>query len=293
MFNDPTGAKFERTLTSSGQSFVALFEHWYETGIENAMEGKYTAYNPGNIPDDGGGGGGQVGNGFFGSGWGYGDLQNTYFNNGGNDGEVTGVMPTVTIGATRQSDGSLSFGDANWDWNGGRMGSDGWSAVQSYANIGIMNDPSSVYHMGHSALLVGGDKDGMGWTVIYKVGRQGGNIITGGPSKPKYFKHFNTLDGVLSDEKLSRYNRIAFFKLPAHKVDLAIAEMSAQADSYYSVFYNNCGHAISNTFEAIGLNGANTSGTPANDPYGYATPNYMYLYMMQHNKTFIQEIIRK
>jgi len=69
MFNDPTGAKFERTLTSSGQSFVALFAHWYETGIENAMEGKYKAYNPENIPDDGGGGG-QVGNGFFGFGMG-------------------------------------------------------------------------------------------------------------------------------------------------------------------------------------------------------------------------------
>ena len=133
MFNDPTGAKFERTLTSSGQSFVALFEHWYETGIENAMEGKYKAYNPENIPDDGGGGG-QAGNGFFGSGWGYGDLHNTYFNNGGNDAEVTGVMPTVTIEATRQNNGTLSFGDAQWNWNGGRMGSDGWSALPSFGS---------------------------------------------------------------------------------------------------------------------------------------------------------------
>jgi len=136
MFNDPTGAKFERTLTSSGQSFVALFEHWYETGIENAMDGKYKAYNPENIPDDGGGGG-QAGNGFFGSGWGYGDLHNTYFNNGGNDAEVTGVMPTVTIEATRQNNGTLSFGDAQWNWNGGRMGSDGWFSSEGKVESGI------------------------------------------------------------------------------------------------------------------------------------------------------------
>ena len=63
-----------------------------------------------------------------------GAAQDSYYSNGGTDAGVRGVQPSVIVSATR-SNGGLSFGQANWGWNGNSMGGEGWSYIGTNQSV--------------------------------------------------------------------------------------------------------------------------------------------------------------
>src|SRR5690606_23767378 len=55
-----------------------------------------------------------------------GEAKGNYYSNGGTDGLVRGVQPTIIIKGSYQN-GNFITKETIWNWNGNRMSSEGWS----------------------------------------------------------------------------------------------------------------------------------------------------------------------
>ena len=99
--------------------------------------------------------------------------------------------------------------------------------------------------------------------------------------------------------KTKKYRRAAIFGVTENQARAASDDMMKEATSWYNLYTNNCGYAVSNTFEHIGLNGAYVKSLVPS-PGGYATgqycnpmPNVMYSNMIENNRaTLVTEIIK-
>jgi hypothetical protein len=171
--------------------------------------------------------------------------------------------------------------------------------------VAVVNAPNGADGFGHNALMAGNDKTG--WTLTSKEGRQEGsskadpsnNGSTGGPALPPRVAKFSTMKDFFNDSHFKEYKRAAIFAVTQKQATMANEIMLKEAASRYSILYNNCGHAVSNTFEKIGLEGAYVrTAVPA--PGGYATgltcnpmPNVMYSDMIGNNRAkLVLQIIK-
>jgi hypothetical protein len=170
--------------------------------------------------------------------------------------------------------------------------------------VAVVNAPNGAEGYGHNALMVGNDKTG--WKFISKEGRQNGssksdpsnNGSSGGPALPARTAKFNTMNDFVKDPNFKEYKRVAIFGVTQKQADMAFSVMTKEANSWYSILLNNCGHAVSNTFDQIGLRGAESSmpylhgggqGPGPTGPY----PNIMYQRMIGNNRNdLILQIIK-
>jgi len=169
--------------------------------------------------------------------------------------------------------------------------------------VAVVNAPGGAEGYGHNALLVGNDKTG--WDFVSKEGREkesssadpSNNRSTGGPALPAKTGHFNTLGEFFKSSKTKEYTRAAVFGVTAKQATTALQVMTREANSWYSLLANNCGHAVSNTFDQIGLSGAETK---SNNTTGFQwvgppspLPNQMYQQMIGNNRDkLILQIIK-
>jgi RHS repeat-associated protein len=170
--------------------------------------------------------------------------------------------------------------------------------------VAVVNAPKGAEGYGHNALMVGNDKTG--WKFISKEGRQNGssksdpsnNGSTGGPALPARTAKFNTMNDFVKDPNFKEYTRVAIFGVTKKQADMAASVMTKEANSRYSILLNNCGHAVSNTFDQIGLRGAESTipyvhgGGQGPGPIG-PYPNIMYQRMIGNNRNdLILQIIK-
>jgi len=166
--------------------------------------------------------------------------------------------------------------------------------------VAIVNAPKGAEGYGHNALMIGNDKTG--WKLISKEGRQNGssksdpsnNGSSGGPALPARIAQFKTMDGFLKDPHFKEYQRAAIFSVTAGQAAMANTVMTKEATSWYSILLNNCGHAVSNTFDQIGLRGAGVQTDNPNDPSSInPIPNRMYQQMIGNNRSsLVLQIIK-
>ena len=169
--------------------------------------------------------------------------------------------------------------------------------------VAIVNAPNGAEGYGHNALLVGNDKTG--WDLISKEGRKNGtskldpsnNGATGGPALTPKTGHFNTIRDFFKSSRTKEYTRAAIFGITGNQAKLAYQAMGKEATSWYNLFSNNCGHAVSNTFEQIGLKGAEGHFIGPRGGYDIGPtppyPNNMYQNMIENNRAkLILQIIK-
>ncbi|MBS1667828.1 MAG: hypothetical protein JST58_10670 [Bacteroidetes bacterium] len=162
--------------------------------------------------------------------------------------------------------------------------------------IAVVNYSKSVSGLGHNALLIGNDLKG--WTYLSKDGRaKDGQTHSGSDGQSiSSSDKVKTLKEFVS--KYKEYDRIAIFSLDPNKLNDAITKMAQEVKSDYSGIADNCGHAVSNTFNFIGMKGAQSATfyTRTGLPYNYTPPfpNNMYQNMINNNKNnYVMQLIIK
>lgn len=122
----------------------------------------------------------------------------------------------------------------------------------------VVNAPDGAMSFGHNALMVGNDKTG--WTFISKEGRQedansnsDNNASSGGPALPVKELFFKTMSEFLVSPQTKEYKRGMVLPIGADQEVEAIETMRAEANSKYSLLLNNCGNAVNNTLESLGI----------------------------------------
>ncbi len=169
--------------------------------------------------------------------------------------------------------------------------------------VAVINVPNGADGNGHNAILIGNDKTG--WKLISKEGRTNGssksdpsnNVSTGGPALPAKIRDYKALADFLSDPDAKDYKRIAIFGVTPGQASRATSVMLTEAKSWYDLLLNNCGHAVANTLNAIGLVGYSSKGASFSEiafPLNMSRPNYMYSREVDANaKNLILQITKE
>lgn len=124
-----------------------------------------------------------------------------------------------------------------------------------------LQDANGASGYGHSAVLIGRDKDPLtgegGWTYISKNGTQDKYLVndTYGDSDVTVLE-YATLDDFRKGEGMDRYEKGFYIYQPDQCIDLLmidIAEYSAMLD--YNIFTNSCIDVVSDALEVGGFDG--------------------------------------
>jgi hypothetical protein len=164
-------------------------------------------------------------------------------------------------------------------------------------DIIVLNAPTAVYGLGHSAVLIGNDKTG--WTYISKDGSK--LFPNNGPSR--YTNSKDKDEKIDSEDKFNKskyaskygYTQRIRFNTTEDQDKKAVSAADASAKSWYSVLFNNCADAVSEALKAAGLNpGYTWYGT--DNPYADPTddnspvPNDRFKKIAENNNADIYNV---
>lgn len=171
--------------------------------------------------------------------------------------------------------------------------------------VAIVNAPKGAGGFGHNALLVGNDDTG--WVFISKEGRDddensnsGNNPLTGGPALEARIQPFAKINDFFANKDYSEYKEGVVIKIQSSTAENGEKEMTKQALSKYSLIFNNCGQAVNETLNKLGIRtvdpdkykvyGGYSAGAAL---YNGVVPNEMYYSVKQANKNVPRTIFSR
>jgi RHS repeat-associated protein len=171
--------------------------------------------------------------------------------------------------------------------------------------VAVVNAPKGAGGFGHNALLVGNDDTG--WVFISKEGRDedensnsGNNPLTGGRALDARKESFATINDFFADRDYSEYKEGVVIKIQSSTAEKGEKEMTKQALSKYSLIFNNCGQAVNETLNKLGIRtvdpdkykvyGGYSAGAAL---YNGVVPNEMYYSVKQANKNVPRTILSR
>lgn len=145
----------------------------------------------------------------------------------------------------------------------------------------IANNKKGGGGYGHSAALIGSKEDK--FQFISKEGRDrnadgsSNNELSGGKAKSPIDQSYDNFVDFINDVEMKEYDKFIFIPISHQISQEMIKDMRREANSYYNVLLNNCGHAVENTLRENGF-GFLPSYTAPNNSFEYVKSHTNNLY---------------